>query len=80
MFFVKVIFEGDGAFADKKEAGRAEDGVETLELKEDYKRWLVRQKDKRKRRGQPHCIRMEEEYILFKEREGRVPKGAGEEV
>jgi hypothetical protein len=49
MFFVEVIFEGDRAFADKKKAGRAEDGVETLELKEDYIRSLVSQKDKRKR-------------------------------
>jgi hypothetical protein len=79
-FFVNVVLEDEESTADKKVSGGTQSKVEPLTPEEEYKRWLDRQTDKRKRQGRPHCVSAEEEYILWKERDGKLAQGDGKDV
>jgi hypothetical protein len=47
---------------------------------EECERWLERQEAKKDLRGHPYCVSDEEEYILWKERRGRLAIGGRKEA
>ncbi len=59
------------------EGGSGSGEKDVFEPMGEYEECKARQESKRKARGQPHCISDDEEYILWKARQGWLAKGSG---
>jgi hypothetical protein len=71
MYFINMVA------AEQEEDDLNEDAIP---LETEYEAWRTRQEAARLKRWPPQCVSNEEEYILWKERQGRCAGGSQEEI